>query len=31
MIGREAVPQGAADDALLFEAEGLAREAMTDI
>jgi ATP-dependent Lhr-like helicase len=28
MIGREAVPQGTADDALLLEAEGLAREAM---
>ena len=29
MIGREAVPQGAADDALLLEAEGLAAEAMS--
>ena len=28
MIGREATPQGTADDALLIEAEGLAREAM---
>ncbi len=28
MIGRESVPQGTADDALLLEAEGLAREAM---
>ena len=30
MIGREALPQGVADDALLVEAEGLAREAMAD-
>ena len=28
MIGRESVPQGAADDALLIEAEALAQEAM---
>jgi len=28
MIGRESVPQGTADDALLVEAEGLAAEAM---
>jgi ATP-dependent Lhr-like helicase len=28
MIGRESVPQGTADDALLIEAEGLAAEAM---
>ncbi len=28
MIGREAMPQGAADDELLFEAEGLAAAAM---
>ncbi|MBK6802781.1 MAG: ligase-associated DNA damage response DEXH box helicase [Novosphingobium sp.] len=28
MIGRESLPQGAADDALLFEAEGLAGAAM---
>ena len=28
MIGRESVPQGMADDALLMEAEGLAQEAM---
>jgi len=28
MIGREAVPQGAADDALLLEAETLAGAAM---
>ncbi len=31
MIGREAVPQGTADDALLLEAEGLAAEAMGDV
>jgi ATP-dependent Lhr-like helicase len=31
MIGRESVPQGTADDALLLEAEGLAREAMADV
>ena len=30
MIGRENVPQGTVDDALLVEAEGLAREAMAD-
>ncbi len=30
MIGRENVPQGVADDALLLEAEGLAREAMAE-
>jgi ATP-dependent helicase Lhr and Lhr-like helicase len=30
MIGRESVPQGTADDALLEEAEGLAREAMAE-
>ena len=30
MIGRENVPQGTIDDALLVEAEGLAREAMAD-
>jgi ATP-dependent helicase Lhr and Lhr-like helicase len=29
MIGRESVPQGTADDALLLEAEGLAAEAMS--
>ena len=29
MIGRESVPQGTADDALLMEAEGLAQEAMS--
>jgi ATP-dependent Lhr-like helicase len=28
MIGRESVPQGLADDELLFEAEGLAGAAM---
>ena len=28
MIGRESVPQGAAEDALLMEAEGIAAEAM---
>ena len=28
MIGRESVPQGSADDELLFEAEGLASAAM---
>jgi ATP-dependent Lhr-like helicase len=28
MIGREAVPQGALDDELLIEAEGLIGEAM---
>jgi ATP-dependent Lhr-like helicase len=28
MIGRESVPQGQADDELLFEAEGLANAAM---
>jgi ATP-dependent Lhr-like helicase len=28
MIGRESVPQGAADDDLLLEAEGLADAAM---
>ena len=31
MIGRESVPQGLADDALLIEAEGLAAEAMRDV
>ena len=29
MIGRESVPQGSADDALLIEADALAREAMS--
>ena len=28
MIGRERVPEGAAEDALLIEAEGIAAEAM---